>query len=252
MFKKTILCLGLLCQVVLADLKVGVTAGPHAMILEFVKEQAAKEGLKIDIVEFNDFILPNMALNDGQLQVNSYQHQPFLDEQVKSRGYKIITLGKTVLMPLGAYSNKHKKVEDIQEGAKIAIPNDPTNGSRALLLLQKMGFIKIKDVAIPSILDITENTKKINIIELEAPQVPRSLDDVDMAIINTDFVMLSGLDPKTAIAHESTDSPYVNIIAVRTGDESKKDIQDFLRIYQSDATKAFIEATFKGAIIVGW
>jgi len=234
-----------------ASLKVGVTAGPHAMIMEKVKDFAKAEGLDVQIVEFNDFILPNIALNDSEIDLNSYQHQPFLDEQVKDRGYKIKSAGKTVLMPLGIYSKKLKNIGGIKDKAQIAIPNDPTNGGRALKLLASVGLLKLKDVQNPSILDIVENIKRIKIIEIDAPQVPRTLEDVEAAVINTDWVHVAGLDPQTALAFEDKNSPYANVIAIRL-DETRPEVKQLIKVYQSEPVKDYINSTFKGAVIPAW
>jgi D-methionine transport system substrate-binding protein len=238
-------------QLAAASLKVGVTAGPHAMIMEKVKELAKDKGLDIQIVEFNDFILPNVALNDKEIDVNSYQHQPYLDEQVKNRGYKLKSVGKTVLMPLGIYSKKIKALSEIKENSKIAIPNDPTNGGRALKLLETQGFIKLNPSENPTILDIKENPQNLSIIEIDAPQVPRTLEDVDAAIINTDWVLVGGLDPKSALSFENKDSPYANVIAVRD-DETRPEVTEFVKLYQSEPVKVYIKETFKGAVIPAW
>lgn len=234
-----------------APLKVGVTAGPHAMIMEKVKELAKAEGVDVQVIEFNDFILPNVALNDKEVDMNSYQHQPFLDEQVKTRGYKIKSAGKTVLMPLGLYSKNIKSLAEIKDKSQIAIPNDPTNGGRALKLLEKLELIKLKPSENPTILDIAENPKHFKIIEIDAPQVPRTLEDVAAAVINTDWVHVAGLDPKTAIAFEDKDSPYANVIAIRT-DETRPEVTKLINIYQSEPVKKYINDTFKGAIIPAW
>jgi D-methionine transport system substrate-binding protein len=238
-------------------LKIGVTAGPHMEILEHIKPIAKKQGLTLKIIEFNDFILPNRALVEGDLDANSYQHQPFLDEQVKERGYPLVSVGKTILLPLGVYTKKKdiSCLADLKPKAKVAIPNDPTNGGRALLLLAKEGVIKLKpDAGItPSRLDIAENPKKLKFVELEAPQIPRSLSDVDIGIINTDWALLAGLDPeKDTIAHEGMDSPYANIVVVRTENKDSPAVKHFLEIYQTDDTKAFIKSTFGNAIKPAW
>ncbi|MBS0185991.1 MAG: MetQ/NlpA family ABC transporter substrate-binding protein [Proteobacteria bacterium] len=233
-------------------LKVGVTAGPHALILEEIKKLAQKEGLEIKIVEFNDFILPNAALEAGDIDINSYQHQPFLEEQVKTRGYKLVSLAKTIILPMGIYSLKHKDLKDIQEGAKISIPNDPTNGGRALLLLKKAQLIDLKPLENPSVLDITSNPKNLKIVELEAPQIPRTLEDVDYGITNTDWITLAGMDPQTALLTEDKDSPYANLIVVRTKDKEREEIKKFIQLYQSQFLKDFIEKTFKGSVLPAW
>ncbi len=235
-----------------AALRIGVTSGPHAMIAEKVKELAAKDGLKVDVVEFNDFILPNAALNEGDLDLNSYQHQPFLDNQVKTKGYNLVTVAKTVLMPLGIYSNTLKSLDELKEKAKVAIPNDPTNGGRALLLLQQVGLIKLKNQSSPTLLDVSENLKQLQIIELEAPQLPRTLADVDAAIINTDWIVLSGMDPASALITEDKNSPYVNVIVAKADRKSDEAIQKIVNIYHSNEIKDYITSQFKGAVIPAW
>lgn len=233
-------------------LKLGVTAGPHAVIAEEVKKNAKEEGLDIEIIEFNDFILPNAALDAGEIDVNSYQHQPFLDEQVKTRHYKIVSLAKNIVLPLGVYSNKHKSLDEVNSGDIIAIPNDPTNGGRALFLLEKAGLITLKDTNTPTILDIVDNHKNLKIIEIEAPQIPRTLNDVDYGITNTDWILVAGIDPSTALIREDKDSPYTNIIAVREENRDKEEIKKFIKLYQSAKIKNFINEQFKGAVIAAW
>ncbi|MBY0461582.1 MAG: metal ABC transporter substrate-binding protein [Alphaproteobacteria bacterium] len=233
------------------SLKIGVTSGPHAMIIEHVRKKAKENGLNINIVEFDDFILPNAALAEGDIQINCYQHKPFLDEQIASRKYKIQSIAKSVLMPMGIYSNKIKSLEQINNKTKIGIPNDPTNSSRALLLLKKAGLIELKNKEHPTLLDIT-NSKGLEIIELDAPLLPRSLDDLDAAVINTDWVFLAKIDVKSAIYKETADSPYTNLIVVKQGDENLPEIKKFVDLYQSEDTKMFVESTFKGAILIGW
>ena len=233
-------------------LKVGVTAGPHADIVKKISELAKKEPLNIEVIEFNDYILPNEALANRELDINSFQHEPYLKGQMEIRGYKFKAIAKTVVMPLGIYSTKLISLKELPNGAKIIIPNDPTNGGRALKLLAKNGIIEVNDVASPSILDITLNPKNISFIEIEAPLVPRSLPDVDAGITNTDWILQAGLDPKSAIAYEDKGSLYANVIVVRTEDETKEDIQKFARLYHSPEIRDFIEATYKGAVIPAW
>jgi D-methionine transport system substrate-binding protein len=234
-------------------LKVGVTAGPHVDIMKQVKDIAKKQGLDIEVIEFNDFIMPNAALASKDIDANSYQHELYLNEQIESRGYKFKSIAKTVVMPLGIYTNKkYKSLEDLPKGAKISIPNDPSNEGRALKLLAKYRVIELKDVPNPSIPDITSNPKNISFIPMEAPLLPTTLTDVDVSIINTDWVLQAGLDPTSAIVHEDKDSPYVNVIVVREGDENKEDIQKFVKLYQSPEIRTFIETTYKGAVIPAW
>ena len=195
---------------------------------------------------------PNEALHQGEIDVNSFQHGQFLDSHVKDRGYKIASVVKTVLMPIGIYSKKIKDVHAIKAGAKVGIPNDPTNGSRALLLLQKAGLIELKEVLSPTILDVLINPKKIKIIEIEAPQLPRSMEDLDLAVINTDWVVLAGMDPKKALMTEDKESPYANVIAVKKGNESDPRIKKLIEIYHSEPVKKYIESQFKGNLIPLW
>lgn len=245
--------LGYLLTVSAFAFKVGVTAGPHAIIMEQVKKEADKAGFDLQLVEFNDFILPNEALNEGELNANSYQHQPFLAEQIRQKGYRLIGIGKTVLMPMGIYSSQLKALSELKEGDQIAIPNDPTNAGRALKLLEANGLLQLKpDVVLPSILDITNNSKHLKIIEIDAPQLPRALADVKAAVINTDWVLLAKMDPQAALVIESKDSPYANMIVVREADKDNPDVQKFIELYHSAKIKSYIEAEFKGAVIPAW
>lgn len=236
-------------------IKVGVTAGPHAELIEAVKKVAEKDGLKIQIVEFNDYIQPNVALSQGDIDVNSFQHQPYLDNIIKDRKYDIVSVAKTVIFPMGLYSKKVKNVAEVKPGSVIAIPNDPTNGGRALLLLEKQGLIKLKPGAghTAAAADIVENPKNLKIKELDAAQIPRSLADVELAAINTNFAMTAGLVPvKDAIALEDGNSPYANIIAVRTKDKDSEIVKKLIKAYQSDEIKKFTAEHFKGSVIVAW
>lgn len=233
-------------------LRVGVTAGPHVAIMEKIQPILQEAGIHLKIVEFAEFMLPNAALDAGDLDLNSFQHQPFLDEQIKIRGYKLATIAKTILLPIGAYSKTYKNIEELPEGAKIAIPNDPTNGVRSLLLLQKTGLIDFKPMETPSVLNIVKNTKNLKILELESPQLTRALDDVAMAVINTDWVLSAGMDPHSAILREDSNSPYTNIIVVRQGDEKRAEILALVQAYHSQVIRDFIESTFKGAVLAAW
>ena len=237
------------------DIKVGVTPGEHAQIMEKVKEVAAKKGLNIDIIEFSDYVVPNQALNDGDIDANSFQHQPYLDNQVRDRGFDLVSVGKTITTPMGVYSKKVKSLDELKDGATVGIPNDPTNGGRALLVLASKGLIKFKPDAGLKVTsaDIVENPKNIQISELDAAQLPRSLDDVDAAVINTNYAMEAGLNPrKDAIAIESDKSPYANVIAVRAKDKDADWVKTLVESYHDDSVKAFINDTFKGALIASW
>jgi D-methionine transport system substrate-binding protein len=236
-------------------LKIGVTAGPHAQIFEQVKKIAEKDGVKIQIVEFSDYVQPNAALSTGDLDANSYQHKPYLDQQNKDRGYKLVNVAYTVNFPIGLYSKKVKNLGELKEGAKFGIPNDPTNGGRVLLVLQDKGLIKLKPEAglKATPLDVIDNPKKLKFVELDAAQLPRSLDDLDASAINTNYALSAGLQPgKDAIAQESAKSPYVNLIAVREQDKDKPWVAKLVKAYHSDEIRKFIQTEFKGAVIPGF
>lgn len=236
-------------------LKVGVTAGPHAEVMDVVKKVAEKDGLKIEVVEFNDYVQPNVALSQGDIDANSFQHQPYLDNMVQDRKYDIVSVAKTVIYPMGIYSKKIKSLTELKPGATIAIPNDPTNGGRALLLLEKQGLLKLKPgVGLKAAAaDIAENPKNFKIKELDAAQVPRSLEDIDLAAINTNYAMTAGLVPnKDALAIEDGNSPYANIIAVKAKDKDNPAIAKLVKAYQSEEVKKFIAEHFKGSVFAAW
>jgi D-methionine transport system substrate-binding protein len=240
-------------QTALAEtIKVGVTGGPHAEIFEQVAKLAAKDGLDIKIIEFDDYQLPNAALVNGDLDANSFQHQPFLDAQIADRGYALTTLGKTVIFPIGLYSRKIKSIDTLANGDKVAIPNDPTNGGRVLLLLQSKGLLTLRPGAgiKASPADIIDNPKHLKIIELPAAQLPRSLDDVTVAAINTNYAIEVGLKPdRDALVLENPDSPYANIIVVRTADKDKPVFAKLLALYHSPEIRAFIKERFGSAVV---
>ncbi|WP_207480999.1 MetQ/NlpA family ABC transporter substrate-binding protein [Arenibaculum pallidiluteum] len=235
--------------------KIGVTPGPHAQIMEQVKPIAARNGVELEIVEFSDYVVPNAALASGDIQANSFQHEPYLDNQKADRGYDIVSVAKTVIFPMGVYSKKVKSLGELPEGARVAVPNDPTNGGRALLLLQAQGLLELrKDAGLKATpIDIAKNPKKLRIVELDAAQLPRSLDDVDAAVVNTNYAMESGLDPnKDAIARESAESPYANLIAVRGADAGKPWVKALVESYHSAPVKQFVAEKFKGAVVTAW
>lgn len=234
--------------------RIGVTPGPHAQILEAAKPIAAKRGLEIRIVEFSDYVVPNTALDAGEIEANSFQHQPYLDNQKTDRGFKIDSVAQTVNFPMGVYSKKHKSFDQVQQGGTVAIPNDPTNGGRALLLLQDKGVLKLKpNVGFkPSVADIVENPKRLKFVEVDAAQTPRSLDDVDAAAINTNYLVSAGLSTNDAILREDAKGPYVNVIAVRAADKDKPWVKELVEAYRSPEVKAFIADKFKGAVIGSW
>ena len=236
-------------------IKIGVTPGPHAQILEAVKPIAAKNGLDIQIIEFTDYVIPNAALDAGDLQANSFQNQPYLDNQKADRGYKIESVGLTVNFPMGVYSSKYKSWDAVPQGATVSIPNDPTNGGRVLLLLQDKGVLKLKPGVgfKPTIADITDNPKKFRIVEVDAAQTARTLDDVDVAAINTNYATQAGLDPvKDAILREDPKGPYVNLIAVRAADKDKPWVKVLVESYHSPEVRDFVLTKFKGAVLPAW
>lgn len=237
------------------SLRIGVTPGPHAQIMEVVKTIAAAKGLDIKIAEFSDYVVPNQALDSGELEANSFQHLPYLENQIKDRGYKLVPVAQTVNFPLGVYSKKVKAWADVPNGASIAIPNDPTNGGRALLLLQDKGVLTLKpNVGYkPTVFDITSNPKGLKIVEIDAAQAPRALDDVAAAAINTNYATQAGLDAvKDPILREDAKGPYVNIIAVRAADKDKPWVKILVEAYHSPDVKAFIDKQFKGAVLTAW
>jgi D-methionine transport system substrate-binding protein len=238
-------------------LRIGVTAGPHAQVMEKVREIAARpegpaRGLMLRITEFTDYIQPNVALASGDLDANSYQHLPFLEQQVRDRRLALVPAGKTLVFPMGVYSRRHRTIEAIPQGGRVAIPNDPTNGGRALVLLASAGAFTLKPGAdfSATVADITGNPRRLRVVELEAAQLPRALEEVEAAAINTNYAIPAGLNPlRDAIARESADSPYANVIAVRRGDDGAPWLRRLLASYQNAEVKAFVDQTFQGAVV---
>ena len=234
-------------------LKVGVSGGDGELIWAKVKDIAQKKGLDIQVIVFNDYLLPNAALDGGDLDANAFQHKPFLDNQVRIRGYKITAIAGTIVEPIGLYSLKVKSVDALPAGAQLGIPNDPSNGGRGLLLLQQQGLIKLRAEAgiTPSVRDVTDNPRKLRFRELDAAQLPRSLRDLDAAVINTNYALQANLHPgRDSIAIESrSDNPYGNVIAVRTADKDKPVFKILIAAYQNDEVRQFILKQFDGAIL---
>lgn len=237
-------------------LRVGVTAGPHADIVRKAAEVAKQKGLAVEVVEFTDYISPDRSLADGALGAVVYQHEPFLQNFNKTNKTDLRVVGEAVVQPMGCYSKSIRRVEDVPEGAVVAIPNDPTNGGRGLLLLETLGLIKLKadrlDEATPA--DVIENPKKLKILEMEAAQLPRSLDDTAVAVIPMNYVISSGLSPeKDGFAFESLDAKYaLIIIAARADNAESQAVKTFVESYRSPETKAFVEETFRGTIRPSW
>ncbi|AIR70872.1 MetQ/NlpA family lipoprotein [Dickeya fangzhongdai] len=239
-------------------IKVGVIVGAEQQVAE-VAQKVAKEkyGLDVELVTFNDYVLPNEALSKGDIDLNAFQHKPYLDQQIKDRGYKLVSVGNTFVYPIAGYSKKIKSLNDLQNGAQIALPNDPTNLGRSLLLLQKVGLLKLKDNVglLPTVLDVTENPKNLKLVELEAPQLPRSLDDdqIALAIINTTYASQINLTPtKDGLFVEEKDSPYVNLLVAREDNKDAENVKKFVKAYQSDEVNQAALKTFNGGAVKGW
>ncbi len=234
-------------------IKVGASPVPHAEILETVKPLLEKEGVKLEIVEFNDYVQPNLATNDKEIDANFFQHEPYLKNFVEEHPeLKLKNVLGVHVEPMGIYSHKIKKLDELKDGAQVSIPSDPTNGGRALLLLQHAGLLKLKDGAgeAATVQDVVDNPKNLTFKEIEAPQLPRTLDDVDISVINTNWAMQADLVPtRDALFMEDKTSPYVNILVVRQGDENRPEIQALLKVLHSDTVKNFINEKYKGAII---
>lgn len=235
-------------------LKVGVSPVPHGEILKYVKDNLAeKAGLKLEIVEFNDYVQPNVALQDKQLDANYFQHIPYLDEEKAAKGYTFTALAPVHIEPLGVYSKKVKSLDAVPDNAVVAIPNDPSNSGRALNLLAGKGLIKLKDGAgvKATRADIVDNPKKLQFKELEAAQLPRSLDDTSLSVINGNYAIQTGLTPsKDALVLETGDgNPYANLLVVRTGDEKNELVQKLETLLHSAEVKKFIEDKYQGSVL---
>ena len=230
-------------------IKVGIISGEDEDVWRVVTTEAAKKGLKIETVVFNDYTQPNEALERGEVDANAFQHQPYLDNQIKQHGYHIVRVGYTGVWPIGLYTKKYKTVAELPKGAVIGVPNDPSNEGRALRVLQNEGVIKLKDGTgiLATTADIVENPKNVEIKELDAGIVGRSIDDLDAAVVNTDWALKSGLSPKNRIAQEPIDgNPYRNFIAVKQGNENEAWVKTLVSAYQNDTVKAEFEKVYKG------
>ncbi|MGE6793765.1 D-methionine transport system substrate-binding protein [Pseudomonas guineae] len=234
------------------SLSVAATAVPHAEILEFVKPALAKEGVELNIKVFTDYVQPNVQVAEKRLDANFFQHQPYLDEFNKSRGTELISVVGVHVEPFGAYSSQHKSLAELPQGANVVIPNDATNGGRALLLLQKAGVITLKPEAgiLATPKDIVENPKAIKVRELEAATLPRVLTQVDLALINTNYALEAKLNPtKDALVIEGSDSPYVNQLVARADNKDSDAMQKLAKALNSAEVKAFILEKYQGAVV---
>lgn len=232
-------------------LKVGATPVPHAEILEFIKPDLEKEGIDLQIVQFTDYVTPNSALNDGSLDANFHQHKPFLDSLINDRGYTLTPIANIHVEPIGLYSNKFKNIDELPNGAVIAIPNDPSNGGRALLLLEAENLIKLTDSTNlqATELDIVENPKELKIKPVEAALLPRTLGDVDAAVINGNYALQAGLSSADALILEGAQSPYANILVVQSSKVDDENLQKLKNALQSQKIKDFIQEKYKGEIV---
>ncbi|MER1939288.1 MetQ/NlpA family ABC transporter substrate-binding protein [Castellaniella sp. FW104-16D08] len=233
-------------------LSVAATPVPHAELLEFVTPDLAKEGVDLDIKVFTDYVQPNLQVADKQIDANFFQHQPYLDSFNKEHDTKLVSVGAVHVEPFGAYSQKIKDIKDLKDGALVAIPNDPSNGARALLLLQKQGLIKLKDPSniLATARDVSENPKHLEFRELEAATLPRILPDVDLALINTNYALEAGLNPiKDALFIEDKNSPYANLVVTRADRKDDPAIKKLVAALQSDKVRDFILKQYKGAIV---
>ncbi|WP_017430501.1 MetQ/NlpA family ABC transporter substrate-binding protein [Vreelandella jeotgali] len=250
----TALALGI--NVANADtLKVGTVAGPETDVMQVAVDIAeAQYDLDVEIVEFTDYVTPNAALADGSLDANAFQHEPYMQSMVDDRGYDFAIAGYTFVFPIGAYSDAYDTIEALPDGADIALPNDPSNEGRSLILMHNKGLIELNDPdnleATP--IDIADNPHDYNFREIEAAQLPRVLPDVDMAFINNTFAQPAGLSLDDALVREGPESPYVNLIAVRGGDEDREDIRQLVDAYQSEAVVEKADELFEGSAVAGW
>lgn len=233
---------------------VGASPSPHAQILEAVSEQLAQKGYQLEIKEFTDYIMPNTALEDGELDANFFQHQPYLTDFNEKNGTKLVSAAAIHFEPLGIYGGKTADLADLPEGAQIAVPNDTTNEARALWLLQAQGIIEVDEQAglEATKQDITSNPKHVEIVEMEAAQLPRALADVDFAVINGNYAVAAEIADQVLVTEDKDSEAakqYANIVAVREGDENREDIKALVEALQSDEVKAYIEETFGSTVI---
>ncbi|MEH6453273.1 MAG: MetQ/NlpA family lipoprotein [Psychromonas sp.] len=235
---------------------VGVMAGAEEQVAEIAaKEAKDKYGLEVKLISFSDYITPNAALDEGSLDVNAFQHKPYLDQQILDRNYKFAVAGNTFVYPIAGYSSKITSLEELKDGDQIAVPSDPTNLGRSLILLEQQGLLVLKEgVGLEAtVLDIESSPKNLKIIELEAAQLPRSLDDVSLAIINTTYASSIDLSPEQdGLFVEDKESPYVNLIVAREDNVNAENVKTFIKAYQSEAVYNGAMEIFKGGVVKGW
>ena len=235
-------------------LRVGVSAGPYGEILEYAGNIAAEEGLEVKVVEFTDWTMPNAALASGDLDANNFQHTPYLNNQIKQHGYDLVAIAKSIVVPMGIYSNKFTDLRDIPKGASISVPNDPTNGARALFLMQRGGLLTLRDGAglDATIADVKDNPRGLKLIELDAAQLPRSLDDVAASVVTLNYAAKAGLDPNKALLLEDDRSQWHLVWVTRRDRANDPRIVRLIQIYQSPEVRQFIQERFQGTIVPAW
>lgn len=233
-------------------LKVGATPVPHAEILNLIKPKLEEQGIELEIIEFTDYVRPNLALAEKEIDANFFQHVPYMESFAREHNIELVSAAKVHVEPLGLYSKKIKSAEELKDGAVISIPNDPTNEGRALILLESKGYIKLKEDAGLEATegDLAENPKNLVFKPIDAAQLPRTLDDVDAAVINTNYALEAGLNPsKDALIIEGSESPYANILTIRPDNKDDKNIKALVEALQSDEVREFIEEQYKGAVV---
>jgi D-methionine transport system substrate-binding protein len=233
------------------QVKIAATTIPHAEILSVVKENLLKEDIDLDIIVVEDYTIPNRALADYEIDANFFQHQPFLEYEKKLRGYPIINFAQVHLEPMGLYSKKIEDLSQVSPDARLAIPSDPTNQARALRFLETLGLIRLHSVStLASMKDVAENMRNVVFVEMEASHLAGSLKDVEMAVITTNFALQASLSPEVdALAIEDRRSEFVNILAIRQGDENRAELLALKRAINSDVVRDFIEESYEGAVI---
>lgn len=232
--------------------KVGATAVPHAEILEALKDDFEKEGITVEVVPFDDYVMPNTALEEKTIDANFYQHKQYLQQQIDELGYDFVSAGDIHTEPMGIYSTKYESLDEIPDGAEVIIPDDVSNGARALQLLEKQGLIKLKDSndIKATEKDIVENPKNLKFTIVEAANIANTYQDVDLGVINSNYALQVGLNPvKDSLAIEGNDSPFVNIIVVRKGDENSEKIKKLVKVLTSKECADFINENYKGAVV---
>lgn len=233
-------------------LKVGATPVPHAEILNLVKDDLLAQGIQLEVVEFTDYVKPNLSLNDGEIDANFFQHVPYLNTFNEEHKFNLVSAGTVHVEPLGLYSDKLESIDALEDGSTIAIPSDAVNGGRALILLSDNGLIKLsEDAGLEATeKDIVENTKGLKFISVEAAQLPRVLQDVEAAVINGNYAIEAGINPaEDALILEGAESPYANIITVRNGDENREDIKLLIQALQTEKVKNFILENYNGGVV---